>query len=104
MRGIVIQMKDEQWVWVVVHGPEGREQLLGQQDSEGHVGFVPCFLSKDDAINGLSHLTRAGGEIHTVQAMIFEDLKRYSAQNGFRIFILKATGEIIDRVPASPEG
>ena len=98
-----MEMKDEQWVWVAVHGPEGNEQLLGQRDTAGGIAFIPCFLNKDDAINGLSLLTKNKDRIYTVQAMIFEDLKRYSAQNGFMIFLLKANGDLIDRIAVAPE-
>ncbi|MDX9788494.1 MAG: hypothetical protein RBT11_17085 [Desulfobacterales bacterium] len=97
-----MDMKDEQWVWVLVHGPEGNEQLLGQQDVDGNVSFIPCFLGKDEAANGLAHLNKERSKMHTVQAIIFEDLKRYAEQNGFMIFVIDAMGNIIERIGNVP--
>ena len=93
-----MDIKEDQWVWVVVHGPEGNEQLLGQQDPESNISFIPCFLGKEEAINGLGHLKKDIQVIHTVQAIIFEDLRRYAAQNNAIIFILTATGEVIEKI------
>lgn len=93
-----MSMKNDQWVWVLIHGPEGNEQLLGQKDIEDNVHFIPCFLSKDEAINGLSHLRQEMNQILTAQAIIFEDLKQYAVQNGFMVFVLNASGKITDRI------
>lgn len=91
-------IKEDQWVWVIVYGREGNEQLLGQHDSEADISFVPCFLTKEDAINGLGHLTKDITLTYSIEAILYEDLKRHSKDGGFVIFVLKASGEIIEKL------
>jgi hypothetical protein len=91
-------IKEDQWVWIIVYGREGNEQMLGQHDSQADVSFIPCFLTKQEAINGLGHLTKDIHTTYTIQAIIFEELKQYAKEGGFVVFILKASGEIIERL------
>lgn len=93
-----MNIKEDQWVWVIISGHDGNEQMLGQHDSEAGISFIPGFLSKDDAINALGYLRKDFSQTYSVQAILYEDLKRYSKDNGFMIFILKATGEIIEKL------
>jgi hypothetical protein len=91
-------IKEDQWVWIIVYGQDGNEQMLGQHDSEAGISFVPSFLTKEEAINGLGHLAKNKYSTYAVQAILYEDLKRYSKDNGFMVFVLKASGEIIEKL------
>ena len=91
-------IKDDQWVYVVIHGPEGHEQLLGQQDEESNVSFIPVFLKKDEALMNLNLLAREKGLKYEVQAMLYEDLVARTAGQGFMIFVLNGSGEVIEKI------
>ena len=91
-------IKEDQWLWIIVYGREGNEQMLGQHDSEADVSFIPCFLTKEEAINGLGHLTKDTGTTYTIQAILYEELRRYAKDGGFVVFVLKASGEIIEKL------
>lgn len=93
-----MKINDNEWLWVVVFGQDGNEQMLGQHDEDGDILFIPCFLSKEEAINGLGLLSKNPLQTYSVQAILFEDLKSYSKNNGFMVFILKESGEILDKV------
>jgi hypothetical protein len=93
-----MSIKEDQWVWIIVYGQDGNEQMLGQHDGETDVSFIPCFLTKEEAINGLGLLSKNTNTAYSMQAILYEDLKRYSKDNGFWVFVLKASGEIIERL------
>lgn len=93
-----MNIMSNQWVWVVVQGSQGNEQMLGQHDTQADVSFIPCFLEKEQAMNGLGNLTKNPRQIYHVQAIIFEDLQSYAQTNGFMIYLLAATGEIIEKI------
>lgn len=91
-------VKNDQWVWVVVQDPGGSEQFLGQQDTERNVSFIPTFLEKEEAEKGLELLPREKGRKYEVQAILFEDLSDRAAENGFMLFILNGSGEVLDKI------
>jgi hypothetical protein len=95
MSGLI---KDDQWVYIVVHGPEGNEQLLGQQDEEFHVSFVPVFLKKEAALMNLNLLAREKGRNYDVQAILYEDLVARIGGQGFMIFILDGSGKVLEKI------
>ena len=94
-------VKADQWVYVVIHGPEGNEQILGQQDEEATESFIPVFLKKDEALMNMNLLARDKGQKYEVQAIIYEDLVARAAEQGVMIFVLNDSGEIIEKI--SPE-
>ena len=91
-------IKEDQWVWVVVQDPGGNEEFLGQHDEERNESFIPTFLEKEEAEKSLTILPRAKGHKYEVQAILFEDLSLRAAENGFMIFILNGSGEILDKI------
>lgn len=91
-------IKEDQWVWIIVYGQEGNEQMLGQHDNEADISFIPCFLTKEDAINGLGQLSKNLNLTYSMQAILYEDLKRYASDNGMMVFALKPSGEIMEKV------
>jgi len=39
---------------------------------------------------------------YEVQAIIYEDLARHAAENGFLVFVLDEEGQVLERLPAIP--
>ncbi|MFH0728865.1 MAG: hypothetical protein V2B19_21330 [Pseudomonadota bacterium] len=91
-------IREDQWVWIIVYGQDGNEQMLGQHDSEADISFIPCFLTKEEAVNGLGHLKKDKSLTYSMQAILHEDLKRYAKDNAMMVFVLKPSGEILERV------
>jgi hypothetical protein len=91
-------IQDDSWVWVVVQDPGSNEQFLGQHDEEKDVSFIPTFLKKDEAEQCLPYLTRDKAKEYEVQAILFEELAKHSAQNGFVVFILNGAGEVLEKI------
>jgi len=91
-------IKKDQWVWVIVQDPEGNEHFLGQTDKQDNVPFILTFLNKDDALDCLNILTLEKGHKYEVQAIMYEELKKEAVSNGFKIYILNASGQILDRI------
>ena len=86
------------WAWVVVLDPGENEQFLGQHDKEKNISFIPTFLEKEEALEGLTHLTIEEGHKYEVQAIQYEELARDSAKNGFMVFILNSAGEVLEKI------
>ncbi|MFH1489785.1 MAG: hypothetical protein ABII06_12865 [Pseudomonadota bacterium] len=91
-------VKEDQWVWVVVQDPGGDEQFLGQHDEERDISFIPVFLGKKEAEEGLSLLSRERDRKYEVQAILIEDLSLRAAANGFTLYILNGKGEILEKM------
>jgi hypothetical protein len=91
-------IKKNQWVWVVIQDPGGNEQFLGQHDDEKNESFIPVFLEKDEAQQGLNFLVREKGLKYEVQAIQFYDLSQRAAEQGFVLFILNGSGEVLEKI------
>jgi len=91
-------IENDQWVWVVIQDPGGNEQFLGQHDQEKNESFIPTFLKKEDAQQGLALMTREKSCKYEVQAILFEDLSYRASENGFMIFILNSETEILEKI------
>ena len=91
-------IKNDQWVYVVIHGTEGNEQLLGQQDEEKNESFIPVFLKKEDALMNLNLLAREKGSKHEVQAILYEDLVERVAEQKFMLLVLNEAGEVVEKI------
>ena len=91
-------IKKDQWIYVVVHGSEENVQLLGQQDTENNVSFIPVFIKKEDALMNLNLLAREKGRKYEVHAILYEDLVARIADQGFMLFVLNDSGEVVDKI------
>ena len=91
-------VKEDSWVWVMVQNPEKDEQLLGQYDETGDISYIPTFLEKDDAMKCYNYLTLDKSQKYEAQAIIYEDLARHASENGFMLFFLNGSGEVLDKV------
>jgi hypothetical protein len=86
------------WVYVLVQNPGGDEQIVGQQDMENHITFIPMFLDKDSAMQAVVHMVKEPGKKYEIQAIIYEDLAVYAARGGFLIMVLDGQGQVIDKI------
>ncbi|MGD8880852.1 MAG: hypothetical protein PVI82_03105 [Desulfobacterales bacterium] len=89
---------EDQWVWVVIQDPGGREQFLGQQDKQEDISFIPTFHSKEDAQQCFMNMARQKGSKYEVQAILYEELAKAAAASGFMIFMLSETGEVLEKI------
>jgi len=91
-------IEKDQWVWVIIQDPGGIEQFLGQQDAKNDETFIPLFLEKEEAQQGLSFLVREKGLKYEVQAIIYEDLSQRAGEYGFMLFLLNGAGEVLEKI------
>jgi len=91
-------IQNDQWVWVVVQDPGGNEQFLGQRDEVKGISFIPVWLEKDAALEGLKLLARDQGLKYEVQAIQYETLAPKAAETGFRLFVLDASGKVLEQI------
>jgi len=98
-----MELKEDTWVWVVVQDPGGNEVFLGQHDEVNDESFIPAFLEKQDALEGLEKLARDKDKEYEVQAIRYHLLTRYAEENGFLIFMLNSRGEILNNPAAESE-
>ncbi len=91
-------IENDQWVYVLVHGPEGNEQILGQQDTESNISFIPVFTKKEDALMNINLLARDKKTRYEPQAIIYEDLVGRAAGQGFMLFVMNQAGEVVEKL------
>ena len=85
------------WVYVLIQNPGSNEQIVGQIDSANSISFIPMFLDRDSAGYGAVHMAKEKRTKYEIQAIIFEDLEKYAAQEGFILFVIDDEGNIIDK-------
>ena len=90
--------EEDQWVWVVVQDPGGKEQFVGQHDQAEDISFIPAFHSKEEAQQGYLNMSRLKGIKYEVQAILFEELAKDAAAGGFSIFLLDENGKVLKKV------
>ena len=95
-------IKDDTWLWLVAENPENNEQFLGQflgqTDSELNISFLPAFLEKDTALQGLHLLARDKSVKFEIQAIQYRDLAPKLAEEGFFLFVLDAEGNVLEKI------
>ncbi len=95
------KIKDDTWLWLVAENPDEKEQFLGQTDSQNNISFIPVFLERDAALQGLHFLAREKGRKFEIQAIQYQDLAPKLAEEGFWLFVLNAEGEILAKLDPS---
>lgn len=95
-------MKATTWLYVAIMKDGSSEQIVGQTDNEHDISFIPAFLDKESAQQAMFHLHLEKKNKYEVQAMIYEDLARHAAENGFLVIVLDEEGKVLERLPAIP--
>ncbi len=99
------QPEKESWVYVAVENPGGSESFVGLADEQSGIAYIPAFSTKDEAQACFINMPREAGKKYEIQAVIFEDLARDAAVNGFLIFILDKDAKILNKIdPAEIQG
>jgi len=91
-------LSKDSWIWVIVMEPETDPQYLGQEDEKSGVAYIPAFLSKEDAQQGVLNLSMDRGKKIEIQAVMYDHLGDDAATNGFQVFIVSAQGAILQRI------
>jgi hypothetical protein len=91
-------VKKDPWVWVVVQEPGGDEQFLGMEDDKRGESFIPVFLQKEEAQQGLNYLPLEKEMQYEVQAIRLNNLASDAAQKGFMVFVLNGSGEVLEKI------
>ncbi len=93
------QPEKDSWVFVAVENPGGDERFVGYTlPDSAETAYIPAFLSKEEAQTCFINMPRDQGKKYEIQAVIFEDLARDAASNGFLIFLLDSEGKIQEKV------
>ena len=93
------KIREDTWLWLVAENPENNEQFLGQVDTENNISFIPAFLSKDAALQGLYHLVRDKKVKFEIQAIQYRDIAPKLGEEGFFLFVLDAEGNVLEKIP-----
>jgi hypothetical protein len=91
------KIKSDSWVYVLVQNPGSEEHIVGQREPEHQIAFIPTFMDKEAAMQGVINLPKDKGHKYEIQAIIYEDLEKYAAEGQFLIFILDDQGHIVDK-------
>ncbi len=97
------QIQKTDWLWVVIQNPGRTETVVGMQDEEGAISFIPMFREKDAALQCFVNLPREPGKKYEAQAIIYEDLLRHAAENGFLLYLLDEGGKILKKFDPARE-
>jgi hypothetical protein len=84
----------DQWLFVIVMNPGNMPQIAGQHDDTADVSFIPSYVTREDAQQGLLHLTLSKSERYEIQAFIYEDLCEHALAGGFLIYLIDGDGTI----------
>jgi len=93
-----VNIKDEQWVYVVVQNPGESENIVGQYDQELNISYIPVFIEKETAQMVYGRLAFEKESKYEIQAILYEDAVSHAAKNKCLIFILNTAGEILDKI------
>jgi hypothetical protein len=92
------------WVYTVITNPGSDEQVLGQLDAEAEISYIPIFMEKEDANQGILNLEVARGTRCEVQAVLYDEIARAADKNGFLVYLLDASGNILEKIaPTVPK-
>ena len=92
------EIKEDTWLWLVAENPGENEQFLGQIDTENNISFIPAFLEKDAAHQGLHLLVRDKKVKFEIQAIQCRDLLPKLGEEGFFLFVLDAEGNVLEKI------
>lgn len=81
-----------EWVYVIIQEPGENEALLGQNDEENEVSFIPVFETKEAAESCLPVIHRDPKLKYEVQAALYEEVKTQAEENGFTVYLLDQSG------------
>ncbi len=97
------EINKETWLWLVAENPDKDERFLGQVDSEYNIRFIPAFLDRDTALQGLHLLVRDKKTKFEIQAIQYQDLAPKLKAEGFFLFVLDSEGNVLQKIAPEPQ-
>ena len=94
---MAIEVAATTWVYVLVQNPGADEKIVGQIDPEKEITFIPAYVDKESAQQGIFEMPKKSGQKYEIQAIIYEDLEQYAGEAQSLIFFLDADGKIIEK-------
>ncbi len=91
-------IKGDPWVWVIIQNNGAMEQFVGLHDKQDKADYIPCFLTKEQALGCFINMPREPGMKYEAQAVLYTELLRDSAAGGFMIHVLNGAGEIQEKI------
>ena len=92
------KLNADTWVYTVITNPGSDEQMLGQLDTKADISYVPIFMEKEHATQGLLNLEVARGTRCEVQAVMFSEISEAADENGFLVYLLDESGNILEKI------
>ena len=89
---------DNDWVFLIVQNPGPGEQIVGQHDTDADVSYIPVYLSKEDATQGLLHLALDKSIKYEIQAFIFSEVRDQATENRFLIYVVDVDGNVLQKM------
>ncbi|MCP4748843.1 MAG: hypothetical protein GY874_22335 [Desulfobacteraceae bacterium] len=89
------KLEAQTWVYVIIERTGQSDTIIGQQDDELNLSYIPAFVEKDAAMSAVGMLAGPEDRKFEIQAIIFEDLLQSAAQGHALIFILNGQGRIL---------
>ena len=86
------------WIYTVIKNPGRGEQFLGQYISETKISYIPIFLKKEQATQCLFQLEVEKGTRCEVQAVIYSEIAQTAGENGFLLYLLDESGNVLDKI------
>lgn len=93
---MAIKVDATTWVYVLVQNPGADETIVGQIDQEKEITFIPAYIDRESAQQGIFDIPKKSGQKYEIQAIIYEDLERYAGDAQSLIFFLDANGKIME--------
>lgn len=94
---MAIKVAATTWVYVLVQNPGADEKIVGQNDPENEITFIPAYVEKESAQQGIFEMPKKSGQKYEIQAIIYEDLEQYASDAQSLIFFLDDNGKIIEK-------
>ena len=94
---MTLEIDAQAWVYVMVQNPDSDDRIVGQMDAENEISFIPMFMDKESATQGMLHMAKEKGQKYEIQAILFEDLEKYANESRFLLFVLDDEGKVIDK-------
>jgi len=92
------KFNDDTWIYTVITNPGPGEKVLGQYDADAEISYIPFFKEKDHATQGLLQLEVERGTRCEVQALLYSDISQTAADNGFLLYLLDESGNVLDKI------
>ena len=97
------KLNADTWIYTVITNPGPGEKLLGQHDADADISYIPFFLEKEHAAQGLLQLEVERGTRCEVQAVFFGDISQTAVDNGFLLYLLDESGNVLDKIAPAAE-